>query len=1320
MSLSISYTGIRSGEYIVGSSKSKQCAGSLMQIRGFYAPDKQWVNKLDHLQLRDQFNNYGFFKEMSPEERLTYLNENATNISKLYLEDVPKLYVKIIKFTGTFITKTLSTEQINSLIAGNPDDPEGYWPIEYVYNMFPQNPRSKAKKHTLIFRPGNWCLGYDEEKIKTYSGLSIDADTGMLSGDDIKSNGYLFVLQGGESVKAYIPTIGINASKTSRQLSYEHLSTLAVQLNLNLEIMETIRDLISWFTPSLHKSLIQKLIRTRPSHVEYSGVEYPSNECLIVSFILLLTHPGSFVPNIQRYVTGMEAALKRLAVVIVEDSYIVNPTTITTLLVGAWIAQNEGKSGWTPSDQLILTWMEAAIEALYEYRTYKYDWHTSSDTITEWDTYSINYYLLSTLRAFKSDERMFCSVSDNKGVPKSTSFEPEVLTKRVMPLIHCVDHHAFTSIAHYLPTHFTTKYAGFKEIFQEVWNSLTSYNPRTKNTDILRQPPSQLISEINKAQSHVWISQMYTPQPLSFVEMFEFEYELDQSWLSAMIGPIEFKLYGVTIIIVVNPDDLSQFTPVRRPPRGSEETPQLTEEEKTQAIAFVKEKLSKGMKLGDVPPTLPMFKNSTVFFINDKFYLSIPGRDEIEAWEDIVHLKMSLPIHNSKFDDPIFKALTQTGDGIEANSHKFEEFLQTMPLSALKRSVLYISSFNKEIQLYKISRDGSGTNYSVALEDIWVHHLLMNIAAYYPGALQVNKQKFKVKNGPLMWTISKVIKNLANQSVPNADFNWSQNLIPEKRMLWEHQTDAISRLKKSKTDGKKVRIIWIPPGLGKCLDPMTPVLKFDGTIVLAKDIKLGDTLVGDDNKPRYVTSTTSGEEMMYTVHQSQADSYKVNESHILTLMFEGQLVDINVLDYLALENKDAYKGVKNTKERVYSDITISKDGVGDYCGFTLTDNGRFLLGDRTITHNTAIITNYISDLIADKTMPEYCLYTCPPSASNAVIVEFKMRGIPIEHLDMRLSGGGSRGLKPNIVNLIYHDHLRKADLEQIRAVTPNLMFINDEFHKTLESGTIRTSLALELARLSSDVIAMTGTLVKDTNVEDLNMWLEQSVDFSVTTNNYWVAISTIISRKIETKVVVERNVIEVEMDEGTLKEYYSFVPEQLGGNAQRINFKAAAAISYDVITSKILEQIMFYLSHNIKCFVVARNLEHQKYLHDELVKLGVSQIGLIKKDSYLSISSSDPPGPQVVITTTRDSEGYNMSQYQVMITGVYFTNEATREQLEHRINRLDQRAEQIRIVIIHSGIVSYIHKNYEKARNLSMALKQFAKDVDIDQTIISN
>lgn len=74
-----------------------------------------------------------------------------------------------------------------------------------------------------------------------------------------------------------------------------------------------------------------------------------------------------------------------------------------------------------------------------------------------------------------------------------------------------------------------------------------------------------------------------------------------------------------------------------------------------------------------------------------------------------------------------------------------------------------------------------------------------------------------------------------------------------------------------------------PSGQFGCLDPNTEVLRWDGSIALAKDIQTSDLLVGDDGQPRRVLKTTSGSDTMYQVTMRNGETYVVNSQHILTL-----------------------------------------------------------------------------------------------------------------------------------------------------------------------------------------------------------------------------------------------------------------------------------------------------------------------------------------------------------------------------------------------------------------------------------------------------
>lgn len=111
----------------------------------------------------------------------------------------------------------------------------------------------------------------------------------------------------------------------------------------------------------------------------------------------------------------------------------------------------------------------------------------------------------------------------------------------------------------------------------------------------------------------------------------------------------------------------------------------------------------------------------------------------------------------------------------------------------------------------------------------------------------------------------------------------------------------VSHVQKNPLHTSSGGIITIGCGRGKCLAIDTPILMYDGTIKRVQDVVVGDQLMGDDSRPRNVLTLARGRETMYKIKDTSNDieSYTVNENHILTLMYDGIVKDISVLDYLA-------------------------------------------------------------------------------------------------------------------------------------------------------------------------------------------------------------------------------------------------------------------------------------------------------------------------------------------------------------------------------------------------------------------------------------
>ncbi len=1284
MDLRISQTGIRNGEFITSSPSGKQCEGTIMQVRLVpsapsniaYPPSRFYASQLDDLVLRDHFNNFKFFASMSISERRNWLLSNSTEDNDLYMNAVPGLQVRFVKVdfakvTGKKRDPILSPEQIDTLIHGNPEDAEGYWPLEVVYQLFPKNPRSRsARYHTLVFRPANWSLMITSSgTISSYSGLCVLLETGDLANATLNGSEYdLYPVQVSETMAQYTGgregklVIANRKEAEKSPMTLEMLKILIGELLApnELRTFDQFSQLIAWFPPSMYKSLIQKMYRIRPIEIEYASVLFPVRMAILCAFSALFVHSGSFVPNIQRYVSGAEAALKRGAVSIIEDAYLADGRRITSLLAGAWIAQNAKNLDLTfvPSRTLMKIWMQSLLDGFSE-KMYKYDWNQASHQITSWTPWAMNYLLLDTIKSFHTDISMVSSINDNGGISSE-----EVDTwkhSRVMPLIHCLDHHSFTDIGWFVNPGYVSQ--GYGPLFNSIWDNVVGVNSRkwkyngglasimgtmsltetsnkkneleilarsgvapilimmaganTENLKYCNQETVTFIRNIQEAQRFVWINQIHTPEerPVVSTERIEMEYNLDPSWLAALIGAVEFRIENITAYAVIRPDNIYEFTAVKKPIRGPDKEPELTENQKGRAITMLKEALFAGIKVKFVPKTLPELKEAVIIYreigpLQEPIYyvalFESTGYRTL-TWTDYIKIKLSFSILNNtvKPEQYLENALLYTGNGVEPNAEtSLTTLLQKTERNILRRSIIYLDGSKSEINLYKISRDGSGTEYSVLPEDTGVNHLFAGIASIYPAALVKTKKGYEVKSGPLFWIIVDKIRkyyvSLKVQTSSDAEgHSWGKEpLLPEKRHLWEHQIEAVEKLHQSK--GKHGNIIWITAGLGK----------------------------------------------------------------------------------------------------------------------------------------TLIITSYICDRINLNTMYPYCVYCLPPSAMETVSREFELRGILYVHLDTRQAAGGLKRIEPYVVNLIFHDHLRIAMAEStpdwvnpcnLKDIAPQCLIIFDEFHKMLASTTQRTSVALELAKLSGEFIAMTGTLIKDSNAKELIEWLSMIVDFEVNETNYFVAIASLISRKIETKVIVEHSIVEQTFTDDEKKRYYECVPYKLGGTSPNIDFKRAVEISYEAITRGLLEQTMFYLSNRLGVFLVARNVHHAELLASQLRERGVNKVLIIGHDNSVSFTPKDAdpfiPGslsPYVVITRSNFCEGYNMTLYRIMVQGVYFSNEATRQQLEKRINRIDQTAESIRIITIHSGIISFIFKKYEHVHSIAMALKGFAKEVDLGEVDMTN
>ena len=197
-----------------------------------------------------------------------------------------------------------------------------------------------------------------------------------------------------------------------------------------------------------------------------------------------------------------------------------------------------------------------------------------------------------------------------------------------------------------------------------------------------------------------------------------------------------------------------------------------------------------------------------------------------------------------------------------------------------------------------------------------------------------------------------------------------------------------------------------------CFAPNTPILLWNGTLKMSQNIAVGDELIGDDGQKRTVLSLVAGDDIMYEVAQNNGMTYVVNSKHKLLLQHSGgnhinwvdsdkkwelnwfeqdklqykskimratdetkeqvlqqmeefkaslklpDAIEIMVEDYMGLtasakKNLVGFKCqyLNPNKDMLHTSISVKAIGEGEYYGWSVDVNKRFLLSDTTCVRN---------------------------------------------------------------------------------------------------------------------------------------------------------------------------------------------------------------------------------------------------------------------------------------------------------------------------------------------------------------------------------
>ena len=1163
----IFYTGVRKGDIIEAIPGSKQNAGTILHVEGVYPPSKLALNTLDN---RSWIHLVKYIKQRSPyflnktdEDVRKWLVENSTENEDLYLSDTNSSYeppeVSVENIGGTIFTDNIRDKYSK----------DGLWKLHDIYKAIPpKSVASRARRHTLVFRPNIWRLKSKTKLPTTYEGIVFDMYTMK----------YQQGITGIETIVLQLNNdsrlgISLNPNATSTKLpKIEELYTLIKNLlpEATDESIQSIYRALKWFSPSVHKSLIQKIIRRSPPYIIGPDRKWQSGEVLLVSFAMLLIHPGVFVPDLQTFVTGLESATKRLAVSINEDSYIDTPNVLLSLYIGALISRPRGS--WYPSISLINMWMKLALESYKEDRYYKYgnlydDSIRTKRAYLPTSPYDASYLILEKLKSFPTDINMLAYIAFNKG----DSSKNENIIRTPMHIVRAIDHHNRTDLLYMIdPT--TPELAqlfgtnSYAPIISILWDKVSGINARKLGVINLEDP---FVKAITAAQWRIYrVETRQTYERKVIADQTEsMLINLDDEYLAGLLGSLEIKFGKKTFIVSLDSKDISDRLVILRPTRGQQDF-NITLVERSQVIKVFDDTLRRGKRV-TVPSGLAwLFPNNkyVVITLTDVGSFNINNN----SWDDMKIQDVALPLHPILKFDPQYTyleaAMVTKGNGIEYRA--FEELdMIDIPLDVLRRIVTYLRGARSRILMLSISRLGIGTEYSVDPIDVKVYNIFARLSVLFPGILRLRSAKeFTIKNTIIMRKIFDILR--ARLALNDESNTWNPVKLP--RPLFRHQLEARDLIL---TGEKDTYILDMPIGSGK----------------------------------------------------------------------------------------------------------------------------------------TAIIADVIRILIENQNMPRYVVYTLPPSAIDNIQREFALYNYNTIHLDPR-GAGPPLTLQGGYINLIYHDHLKHRRVRDVlKLAAPDSLFIVDEFHYTL-NPTQRTSISLELARLSHLTIAMSGTPIKDTHIDQLIPWLEMIVEFEVTIRNFWVAMGAMIRRRVDLNIKVNYKDIEAEMTRKEEQTYFTLMNGEERTDAN--SFRQAIAVAYDACD----RYMVTLASENHNIFMVARNKVHQQELMNMLVqhKIRKSTIFLITSDTQITLTPQDKTDIRIVITTIQHNTGYTLTAISTMITGVYFTNEATRSQLVGRLVRIGQPKKEVDVITVHSGILTQIMHRYDEARNMNMALKSIAKEIGVE------
>ena len=1213
--------------------------------------------------------------------------------------------------------------------------PYPYWHVSELMQIV-MNVRSKPR--TLAFMRGAWRVSLETNIAETFNGLcfNIETCTTSIGGKQV------YILHGipseyrqGKSVQSngrvgIHASIGYRSTRTTLQW-LENLGYEQVMAQEHVHFLDMMFEQYP-FSVSFLASAVQKLIRFRTdycviksSHIgktEPSKLKLDCRIVLVYCIIRLLEGPGHFVPNIQRFVRGPEKIAKRLAVIAFEDSdpnaaplsyepastaQYATKDIIVSLLASALLSQRIPL--WFPSLPVIHMWLRMALRLHASRKAMNYTdrptcppyvlpctlttTSTSKQSVARRDNaLELSAGLLRSIGSFSGDMNMVDIIANDNC--SYVSSQPMTDTK-VPPLRfpeHAIDQHIYPNIALLFQQQSSTDSNSgngslpFAPVLARLFNEYTGLNPRrTKDEQIIASmKTNSFIKDARSAQSRL-LMLLQSPKvsidvcpkkqkcehvhrhrpPLTLIKTISVATIIDTEWLAAMLGPIDVgRIGGHSLIVTLNPYNLDEMIVGIKPVvRGqSEETIDSVLHDATvqkKAIASAKLALTTGnltlkaVAQSNLPN--PMLYGCAVKLETDAktshhtYFVHV--NDVWISWEDARMFMRSVNI----IEEPQTCLFQTRGHNVILGEvlnkkDKLHEVCVRYSADVLRRVHYYISHSRTSFSMNNVSRDG-GTqngpgNFTVSVHDANAYKCLLVFTKLASNALVVDA------GHPFTFRVTDVVALAEVCEVVSECLRQ----LTAKRMI-------------SDTSGSKHT--W-------------PVIKD----------RLCRTLLDfqEDAVSSMVCSHTKG-----------------RHAHFLNIKV-GLGKTLIFLTYLQR------RGLTDVRHVVY---TMPKSAFGGVLRemMEMGLNVDILTGKKTVSADSEAWTRlgqtHARECTHDKRARIRVVSTVRQCQAYRIIV-------------------------------IEHDTLRKVKHE-LMACMPRALFAIDEVHKCMYTGTQRTGATLELAKASLECVAFTGTPVLNAGSGKLLIpYMEMIVPFNVNTRNFTVAANAMVAYKMETGVGRKETIIDPWTHDCTKTNQEQRIRHDallFGHNGSPGgDLTGALALCYEACTPVMIHETLVRIKKKEGVLLVANTTEHQRQLTKALIAelpnqqcftktplqifcMSLSADGFptaetthahvtVRSDLHLTndaVQHGREVDYSVVIVRRDQCEGYTATRLGAMVSSVYFTNQATREQMRGRIDRITQHRLAkdglfVEYVTVRCGILHTIARHYGKAAMLSKAM----------------